>query len=71
MTPENEHKERPMDGQKNEKNSNWDILLYLFVLIRQNKKWWLVPFLVVLAFLSIFVSLSGNQAILPAIYALF
>ncbi|HAF95074.1 MAG: hypothetical protein A2X34_00645 [Elusimicrobia bacterium GWC2_51_8] len=71
MTPENEYKKKSADGKNPEKNSNRDILLYLFVLIRQNKKWWLLPFLFVLAFLSIFVSLSGNQAILPAIYALF
>ena len=71
MAQENEQKKIPDKGGDLQNRSNRDILLYLYVLIRQNKKWWLLPFLVVLAFLSIFVSLSGNQAVLPAIYALF
>ena len=71
MTPANEHEKRPIDGKDPGKISNRDILLYLYIQIRQHRKWWLLPFLIVLAFLSIFVSLSGNHAILPAIYALF
>jgi hypothetical protein len=51
--------------------SNRDLLLALYILIKANKKWWLIPLLMVLAFLSLFVSLTGNQSILPAIYALF
>jgi len=51
--------------------SNIDLLIYLFVLIKSNKKYWLLPLLFVLAFLSLFVSLTGNHSILPAIYALF
>jgi hypothetical protein len=61
--------------KSNEKKNNWkgnrELLIYLFILIKQNKKWWLVPLLLVLAFLGLFVSLTGNQSILPAIYALF
>lgn len=52
-------------------NSNKDLLLFLLVLIKENKKWWLLPWLLVLAILSIFVSLTGNTSILPAIYAFF
>jgi len=51
--------------------SNKDLLIQLFILIKENKKWWLLPLLLVLVFLSLFVSLTGNQSILPAIYALF
>ena len=50
---------------------NMDIIWALFIMIRTHKKWWLLPLLLVLAFLSLFVGLSGNQSILPAIYALF
>jgi len=57
--------------KKSRIKSNMDLLLYLFILIRENKKWWLLPLLIILAFLSLFVSLTGNQSILPAIYALF
>lgn len=51
--------------------SNFELLMVLFILIKNNKKWWLLPLLIVLAFLSLFVTLSGNQSVLPAIYALF
>ena len=51
--------------------SNRDLLLFLLILIKENKKWWLLPWLFVLAFLGVFFSLTGNQAILPAIYAFF
>lgn len=57
--------------KKGKIKTNKDILLLLFVLIKENKKWWLLPMLLVLAFLSLFVSLSGSQSILPVIYALF
>jgi len=56
--------------KKNIKN-NWDLIIYLYILIKTNKKWWLLPMLIVLAFLGIFISLTGNASILPAIYALF
>ena len=50
---------------------NLQILVALFIMIKENKKWWLLPLLFVLALLSLFVSLAGSQSILPAIYALF
>ena len=59
------------DKKKSRFESNKELLIMLFILIKENKKWWLLPFLVVLIFLSLFVSLTGNQSILPAIYALF
>lgn len=51
--------------------SNRELLLFLFLMIRENRKWWLLPLLFVLSILSMFVSLTGNASILPAIYALF
>ncbi len=57
--------------KKSRIKSNIELLRELAVLIMINKKWWLFPLLFILAFLSLFVSLSGNQSILPAIYALF
>jgi len=57
--------------KKSRFKSTLKLLVELFVLIKVHKKWWLLPLLLVLAFLSIFISLSGNQSILPAIYALF
>lgn len=51
--------------------TNREILWEIFMLIRINRKWWLLPFFIVLALLSLFCGLAGNQTILPAIYALF
>lgn len=57
--------------RKSKISSNRELLIELFLMIKEHKKWWLLPLLLVLAFLSIFVNLAGNSAILPAIYALF
>ena len=51
--------------------SDWQLIVSLFLLIKKNRKWLLLPPLIILAFLSLFVTLSANQSILPAIYALF
>jgi len=62
-------------GTPKRKNSridtNRELVIELFFMIKNTKKWWLLPFLFVLAFLSLFVSLTGSSSILPAIYALF
>ncbi|HPM76688.1 MAG TPA: DUF5989 family protein [bacterium] len=62
--------QKPGDDQLKFKN-NRELLLFLFIAIRENRKWWLLPLLFVLAILSVFVSLTGNTTLLPAIYALF
>lgn len=67
-----ENKEKkPSKDQLQQITGNKDLLIYLFLLIKENKKWWLLPLLFVLALLGLFVGLTGNQSILPAIYAFF
>ncbi len=39
--------------------------------LREEKKWWLAPILIILGLLSIFIVLTESSALLPAIYALF
>jgi hypothetical protein len=56
---------------KKKLTTNKEVLWEIFMLIRINRKWWLLPFFIILALLSFFVGLTGNQTILPAIYALF
>lgn len=63
--------ENKKDQPQKEAGSSWDVILLLFVMIKNTRKWWLIPLLIVLAFLSIFVRLTGNSSVLPAIYALF
>ncbi|MDP6633566.1 MAG: DUF5989 family protein [Phycisphaerae bacterium] len=42
----------------------WDFVCH-------NKKWWLIPILVVLLVVSLLVLLSTNSALAPFIYAIF
>lgn len=56
---------------KERTRKNNELIIQLFLLIKENKKWWLLPMLAVLALLGLFTGMSGNQSILPAIYALF
>lgn len=73
MTTDDE-KNTPSEPERLKKkrvSNNKDLLIELFLMIKEHKKWWLLPLLLVLAFLSIFVNLAGNSSILPAIYALF
>jgi hypothetical protein len=50
---------------------NYAMLRELFLMITVTKKFWLLPLLLVLVLLALFAGLTGNQSILPAIYALF
>lgn len=67
-----------LDGRNIKKQSlktrmkaNNKLLKEIFLLIKENKKWWLMPIFLVFAFLSLFLTLAGGNSILPAIYALF
>lgn len=57
--------------RKAQLGENTRILGELFSLVRQNKKWWLLPILAVFAILSFLMVLVGGSSVLPAIYALF
>lgn len=50
---------------------NHKLLKEIFQLIKENKKWWLLPIFLVFAVLSIFIVLAGGSSILPAIYSVF
>ena len=47
------------------------ILLEIYSMIKENKKWWLMPIFIVFAVLTLFLTLVGGGSVLPAIYALF
>lgn len=47
------------------------LLHEFFQFLRQEKKWWLAPILIILGLLSIFIVLTESSSLLPAIYALF
>ncbi|MBK24125.1 MAG: hypothetical protein CME70_09010 [Halobacteriovorax sp.] len=50
---------------------NKQILSEIYMMIKTNKKWWLMPIFMVFAFLTLFLTLAGGGSVLPAIYALF
>lgn len=50
---------------------NHKLLKEVFQLIKENKKWWLLPIFLVFAILSIFIVVAGGSSILPAIYSVF
>jgi len=46
------------------------LLKDFYLLLRENKNWWMIPILLSLMLLTVFVLLSGTAAA-PFIYALF
>ena len=42
-----------------------------FTLLRERKKWWLLPILIFLVVFGVLIVLSGSSAIAPFIYTLF
>ena len=49
----------------------WDILKEFVLFLRQEKKWWLVPLVLVLLLLGIFLVLSASSPLAPFLYPLF
>jgi uncharacterized protein DUF5989 len=43
----------------------------LWLFMKQEKKWWLTPILLILIGMSIFIILTESSAVMPFIYALF
>ena len=43
----------------------------LWLFMKQEKKWWLTPILVILVGMSLFIVLTESSAVMPFIYALF
>jgi hypothetical protein len=48
-----------------------DLLRDLFLFMKERKKYWLAPILIVLILLGIIIVLGGSSAIAPFIYTLF
>lgn len=48
-----------------------EFLKELWFFIRERKKWWLLPVLVILFLLGIFILVGGSSAIAPFIYSIF
>ena len=51
--------------------AHFELLKDIITLLRERKKWWLLPVIVFLLVFGILLVLSGSSAIAPFIYTLF
>jgi hypothetical protein len=49
----------------------WDILIEFLLFLRQEKKWWLVPLVLVLLLLGMFLVFGASSPLAPLLYPLF
>jgi len=49
----------------------WPVFKEFLLFLRQEKKWWLVPFVLVLLLLGVFLIFGANSPLAPFIYSLF
>ena len=54
-----------------QKNINMEFLTDLLVFMKERKKWWLLPVILVLALIGVLVVIGGSSAVAPFIYTLF
>jgi hypothetical protein len=47
------------------------LLLELWQFLRESKKWWLAPILIILLFMGLLIVLTESSVIAPFIYTLF
>jgi hypothetical protein len=50
---------------------NMEFLRDLWLFLKERKKWWLVPLMVLLVLITLFIVLGGSSALAPFIYTLF
>lgn len=60
-----------VEEQPRKFQSNREFLSFLYQRIRQKRKWWLLPVLLLLYVLASMFNLPGKESVLPALYFLF
>ena len=60
-----------VEEQPGKFQSNREFLSFLYQRIRQKRKWWLLPVLLLLYLLASMFNLPGKESVLPALYFLF
>lgn len=48
-----------------------DFLKDLWLFLKERKKWWLLPLILVIVLLTVFIVLGSSTALAPFIYSLF
>jgi hypothetical protein len=51
--------------------SKFSIIVEIFSFLKENKKWWLFPIVIMLIFLGAILVLGQGSAIAPFVYTLF
>jgi hypothetical protein len=51
--------------------SMWPVFKEFLLFLRQEKKWWLIPFVVILLLLGMFLVFAPTSPLAPFIYSLF
>jgi hypothetical protein len=49
----------------------WQVFKEFLLFLREEKKWWLIPFVLVLLLLGLFLALAPTSPLAPFIYSLF
>jgi len=58
--------------QEDQRSEEIGIFKEILILMKEKKKWWILPIVIVIGFLCLFILLTGGQtALLPWIYANF
>ena len=65
-SPQNTNQGKPAKRFKNKRELFW----YAFLRIKETRKWWLIPVLVLLILGGFFLNLFTGYNVLPAIYSL-
>lgn len=71
MTQPQESNPRPDGAQPLDEDENLSLVSEFIWFIKDNKKWWLVPLVLVFLFLMGVIFLGTNPATAPFIYSLF
>ncbi|MHA1569381.1 MAG: DUF5989 family protein [Alphaproteobacteria bacterium] len=50
--------------------SRRELFLYAYIRIKETRKWWLLPILIVLVIIGMFINVFTGNSVLPAIYSL-
>lgn len=51
--------------------SKLKIVSEYFTFLKENKKWWLMPIVIVLVLLGLFIAVTKGSALAPFIYSIF
>jgi hypothetical protein len=61
----------PADPAEDRPLSRLSLFKELFLFLREGKRWWLAPLILVLVLMGVLMVLAQGKAIAPFIYALF